>query len=151
MKQHNGDIHFHYLYKGFYFPDRKRLKAFLLFQLKKERREVQTINYIFCDDDYLSQMNQQYLNHDTLTDIITFELSTKGQPLLSDIYISVERVKENAAAFGVPFSSELKRVIFHGALHLTGYKDKKKTDQAIMRKKEEEWFSAYVVSRNTVS
>ena len=119
------NIQFHYLVPAFFFPRRNGLKSFLLKQLKKEGKGVEAINYIFCDDAYLLQVNQQYLNHNTHTDIITFELSPKGQPLIADIYISVERVKENAAAFHTSFIKELHRVIFHGALHLAGYKDKK--------------------------
>lgn len=117
--------------------------------MKKEGREVETINYIFCDDEYLLQMNQQYLNHDTLTDIITFELSPKGQPVVSDIYISVERVRENAKHFMVSFSDELLRVVFHGALHLIGYKDKSSEQVQVMREKEDEFLMNYRVSRGT--
>lgn len=151
MKAAVQAIHFHYLVPSFHFPDRSRLKSFLANQLQKEGIDIDTINYIFCDDTYLLQINQQYLKHDTLTDIITFELSPKSQPLLSDIYISVERVKENAAIFKTSFRKELHRVIFHGALHLAGYKDKKKEDQVKMREKENEWLTKYFVPRKTVS
>lgn len=144
-------VQFHYLYKRFYFPNRQKVKVFLLQQLKAEGKSVDSINYIFCDDSYLLQINQQYLKHDTLTDIVTFELSPKGQPLLSDIYISVERVKENATHFKTSFLQELHRVIFHGILHLAGYKDKTKADSELMRSKEDEWLRKYAVSRNTVS
>lgn len=144
-------IRFHYLVPSFYFPNRNRLKAFLLEQLSKEGKEVEAINYIFCDDDYLLTINQQYLDHDTFTDIITFELSPKAHPLVSDIYISVERVKENAAQFDSRFTRELHRVIFHGCLHLAGYKDKTKSDEQLMRTKENEWLDTYFVPRSTVS
>ena len=151
MKKLESAIQFHYLVRPFYFPRRNALKKFILKQLKKEGKTVEVINYIFCDDKYLLQMNQQYLNHDTLTDIITFELSEPTQPLVSDIYISVERVKENAASFHNSFANELHRVIFHGALHLAGYKDKRKKEEMMMRQKEEEYLKEYFVSRNTVS
>lgn len=151
MKDALQVIHFHYLVPMFHFPNRTKLKSFLLKQLKKEGKVVETINFIFCDDAYLLNFNQQYLNHDTLTDIITFELSPKSQPLVSDVYISVERVKDNAAHFNTGFSKELHRVIFHGCLHLAGYKDKTKSDQISMQTKENEWLDKYYVPRSTVS
>lgn len=104
---------------------------------------IEAINYIFCDDAYLLKINQQYLYHDTYTDIITFQLSPKGQALLSDIYISVERVRENASLFNTSIKRELHRVIFHGALHLCGYKDKTKADALKMRMAEEKALNLY--------
>lgn len=95
------------------------------------------INYIFCDDDYLYNINLTYLNHDTLTDIITFDY-TENNVLNSDIYISVDRVAENAEIFNVSFQQELLRVMVHGILHLCGYKDKTDEDSNKMRLKEEE-------------
>ena len=102
-----------------------------------ENRKVGAINYIFCDDDYLHRINVQYLAHDTLTDIITFDYC-QGDTLHSDIYISIERVRENATDYGVPFEQELLRVLSHGILHLCGYKDKTPADSTQMRFKEEE-------------
>lgn len=151
MKEAAAKIRFHYLYNDFSFTGRTRIKTFLLQQLKKEGKKVEAINYIFCDDTYLYQMNTQYLDHDTLTDIITFELSPMGQPLLSDIYISIERVKENAKTYHTSFRDELLRVIFHGALHLAGYKDKKEAEAEQMRVKENEYLEKFKVSRDTVS
>ncbi len=95
------------------------------------------INYIFCDDDYLHKINVEYLDHDTLTDIISFDY-TVGNVLQGDIFVSVERVKDNANDFNVPFDDELKRVLSHGVLHYCGYKDKSPKDEALMRSKEEE-------------
>ena len=95
------------------------------------------INYVFCDDAYLHKINIEYLNHDTLTDIITFDNSI-GKMIHSDIVISVERVTDNAKDFNVSFEEELKRVIIHGVLHLCGYKDKSKEENALMRQKENE-------------
>jgi probable rRNA maturation factor len=95
------------------------------------------INYIFCDDDYLHKINVEYLDHDTLTDIISFDY-TVGNVLQGDIFVSVERVKDNANDFNVPFDDELKRVLSHGVLHYCGYKDKSPNDEALMRSKEEE-------------
>lgn len=144
-------IQFHYVIPRFYFPHRNALKRFITKQLRSEGKEVEALNYIFCNDEYLLTINKQYLNHDTLTDIITFELSPEGQPLVADIYISVERVRENAKAFNTSFGNELLRVVFHGALHLAGYKDKKAEQAELMRSKEEEYLQAFRVSRVAVS
>lgn len=130
-------ISFHYLVKPFYFPNRTQLKYYILKLLKKEGHTPEYINYIFCDDEYLLELNRQHLQHDTYTDIISFELSPKGEPILADIYISTSRVAENAREFQTGFLNELHRVIFHGALHLCGYKDKTKKDQEKMRAMEE--------------
>lgn len=110
--------------------------------VSSEKGALGELNYIFCSDSYLLGINQQYLNHNTLTDIITFDhRGGEDGPISGDIYISIERVKENAQAFKVPFEVELHRVIIHGVLHLLGFKDKKKADQALMRKKEEAYLS----------
>ncbi len=95
------------------------------------------LNYTFCDDNYLHKINKAYLNHDTLTDIITFDHSV-GNTIYSDIIISIERVEDNAKDFNVSFKEELKRVLIHGVLHLCGYKDKSVTEAALMREKENE-------------
>ena len=149
MAEQSIPIHFHYLLTAFHFPNRQLLKRFLHEQLTGEGKIVDTINYIFCDDEYLLAINQKYLKHDTYTDIITFELSGKNEPIVSDIYISIERVKENANQMTVSFTNELHRVIFHGALHLCGYKDKSKSDSKLMRKMERQWLDKYFVPRET--
>jgi probable rRNA maturation factor len=146
MTTNTHAIHFHFLTKGFTLKHRTALKGAILDLLRREGKEADTLNYIFCDDAYLLEINQQYLNHDTYTDIVTFELSEKGEALLSDIYISVERVRANAETFGTSFTRELHRVIFHGALHLCGYKDKKKEEAQRMREKEEESLRRYLGS-----
>jgi probable rRNA maturation factor len=102
-----------------------------------EDKKEGEINYIFCDDEYLLSLNEQYLNHDTLTDIISFDYSV-GKELHGDIFISTERVLENAAEFKVSFEDELKRVMVHGVLHYCGYKDKSDEDEKLMRSKEDE-------------
>lgn len=140
---------FHFLSNNFSLRDRTRLKSFVLKLFKKEGFEVDTINYIFCSDPYLLEMNKTYLNHNTLTDIITFPMSEKGVPISSDIYISVDRVRENAQLFNTSFKEELHRVIFHGALHLCGYKDKSKAEAVQMRKMENKYLNAYFVPRET--
>lgn len=97
--------------------------------------EVGEINYIFCDDEYLHKINMEFLQHDTLTDIISFDY-TMGKLIGGDIFISVPRVKENAKEFGVTFKEELHRVIIHGVLHYMGYKDKTDEEKQLMRDKE---------------
>lgn len=105
--------------------------------IESENKKEGEINYIFCDDEYLLEINQQYLDHDTLTDIISFDYSV-GNELHGDIFISIERVRENAEDFSVSFDDELKRVMIHGVLHYCGYKDKSESDEQIMRNKEDE-------------
>ncbi|MFK8282337.1 rRNA maturation RNase YbeY [Capnocytophaga cynodegmi] len=102
-----------------------------------EEKKLGELNYIFCDDNYLHQINVQYLDHDTLTDIITFDY-TEEQTISGDIFISVERVADNAKDFDVDFQTELLRVMAHGVLHLCGYKDKSDAESKQMRSKEEE-------------
>ena len=111
-----------------------------------ENRKEGEINYIFCDDEYLLKINLEYLNHDTLTDIISFDYSV-GSELNGDIFVSVERVKENAVDFNVPFDEELKRVIVHGVLHYSGYKDKSEADEKLMRSKEDEKLAMFHVEQ----
>lgn len=130
-------IKFNYADGLFAFNRKGELKTFVerLFQL--EGKELESINYIFCSDSYLLEINKSHLNHDDYTDIITFDLSeSKQSPTIGEIYISTERVKENATKFNVPVSQEIMRVIFHGALHLCGYKDKLPKDVKMMRAKE---------------
>lgn len=105
--------------------------------IESESKKEGEINYIFCSDDYLLEINQQYLDHDTLTDIISFDYSV-GNELHGDIFISIERVRENAFDFDVSFDDELKRVMAHGVLHYCGYKDKSEHDEQLMRSKEDE-------------
>jgi probable rRNA maturation factor len=102
-----------------------------------EKKKVGEISYVFCDDDYLLKLNQEHLNHDTLTDIISFDY-TMGNEISGDIFISVERVRENATDFNATFDEELKRVMVHGVLHYCGYKDKTEEDSVLMRSKEDE-------------
>lgn len=105
--------------------------------IASESKDEGEISYIFCDDEYLHKINIEYLNHDDLTDIISFDYS-EGNLLQGDIFISVERVRDNAQYFGVTFEEELKRVIIHGVLHYCGYKDKSDADEQVMRAKEDE-------------
>ena len=105
--------------------------------VESENKILGEISYVFCDDEYLHSINMQYLNHDTLTDIISFDY-TEGDIISGDIFVSIERVVDNAKDFNVPFDEELKRVLAHGVLHYCGYKDKSEDDALLMRSKEEE-------------
>lgn len=101
------------------------------------------ISFVFCDDAYLLEINRQYLDHDTYTDIITFDLSEDPAYLQSEIYISTERVAENAGKFGISYNQELHRVIFHGVLHLCGLGDKTAKEKKAMRAAEEQWMNHF--------
>lgn len=114
--------------------------------IASESKELGEISYIFCDDEYLHKINVAYLNHDDLTDIISFDYS-EGKILQGDIFISIERVKDNAHDFNVPFDDELKRVMIHGVLHYCGYKDKSEADEKIMRSKEDEKVTMFHVEQ----
>lgn len=111
-----------------------------------ENKNEGEINYIFCDDEYLHKINVEYLNHDTLTDIISFDY-TVGNELNGDIFVSVERVEDNAKDFNVSFIEELKRVLAHGILHYCGYKDKSDSEAELMRSKEDEKISMFHVEQ----
>jgi probable rRNA maturation factor len=114
--------------------------------ITSENKKEGEINYIFCDDEYLHKINLEYLNHDTLTDIISFDY-TMGNELSGDIFVSIERVKDNAKDFNVVFEEELKRVLVHGVLHYCGYKDKGEADELLMRCKEDEKIALFHVER----
>ena len=114
--------------------------------IKSEGKKEGEINYIFCDDEYLLEINKEHLQHDYYTDIISFDY-TVGNEINGDMFISVDRVKENAEDFNVSFDDELKRVIVHGVLHYCGYKDKSETDELLMRSKEDEKLAMFHVEQ----
>ena len=128
--------------------NRVALKLFLEKQMKKEGIRIECLQYVFCSDKYLLEINKQFLNHDYYTDIISFDLSEVKGELIGDIYISVDRVKENAKLVKTTQTNELLRVIFHGALHFCGYKDKKPADTKLMRSMEDKWIKAYLKLTN---
>ena len=122
---------------GFELQDEAKHEDWLSRVIESEDKTEGEINYIFCDDEYLLKMNEEFLDHDTLTDIISFDY-TMGSLISGDIFISVERVKDNAEDYNVSFDEELRRVMAHGILHYCGYKDKTDEDSQVMRAKEEE-------------
>lgn len=124
-------------------PGRNFLKEFLKLLFKKEKKKLASLTYIFCSDTFLHQLNRNFLGHDYFTDIITFGLSEPSYPIEAEVYISLDRVKDNSANLGVPYKEETLRVIFHGALHLCGYRDKKKSEITLMRLKEEQYLRLF--------
>ena len=123
---------------------RTELKHFITKLFNQEKVPAISLGYVFCSDDFLLQMNKDYLQHDYYTDIITFDLSdSKHSPIIGEVYISVDTVKSNAAKFNTTAAHELHRVIFHGALHLCGYKDKSKNEKVLMTKKEDQYLKEY--------
>lgn len=148
-----GKISFFYEDIDFKLSQINRNNKWIQFIINKEDFNLNHINFIFCSDTYLHSINIKYLNHDTLTDIITFDYS-EGNTLEGEIYISIDRVKDNAEELGIEFESELRRVMAHGVLHMMGYGDKNKEEKSIMRLKEDSCISLYqeilTVPRGTV-
>ncbi|MFT3826105.1 MAG: rRNA maturation RNase YbeY [Chitinophagaceae bacterium] len=136
-------VSFHFAGTQGTLTQRTTLKQFLVTLFRKEKKSLESLTYIFCSDDYLLDINRRHLQHDYYTDIITFNMADKLQPVTGEIYISLDRVRDNANTFNVPVKHELHRVIFHGALHLCGYKDKTKEQEALMRKMEEKYLKKY--------
>ena len=132
-------IRFHTI-DDFEIAHNSKLKTWIKSVIRKERSTLDELNFIFCDDKYLLEKNKTFLNHDTLTDIITFDYSEKNT-VKGDVFISIERVKENAIVYKVSFENELQRVIIHGVLHLLGYKDNNEKQKREMRKKEDFYLS----------
>ncbi|QIP11825.1 rRNA maturation RNase YbeY [Spirosoma aureum] len=120
-------------------PQKQVIRQWLKQQAEREGYAVGDLNYIFCSDEYVLQVNRDYLEHDYYTDIITFDQSEEEGKIEGDIFISVDRVGDNATLLGVPAEQEMRRVLAHGLLHLCGYGDKTDEEEAQMRAKEEEW------------
>jgi probable rRNA maturation factor len=136
-------IQFHFLL-AVSFTQRTLVKEVIRDLFKKEKTKLEQLQYIFCSDEYLLEINKEHLQHNYYTDIITFDLSENPNAVIGEIYISIDRVKDNAQTYKVPFKHELLRVIFHGALHLCGYKDKTEKDQSLMRKAEDKYLQYYL-------
>ena len=124
--------------------DRRRLKAFVSALFKSHGREVESLIFVFCTDKYLLEINRKFLEHDYYTDIITFDLSDAPEIVAGEIYISIDRVKDNASTLGISVKEELHRVMFHGALHLCGYQDKTANQKKIMRLEEDKNLRSYL-------
>jgi rRNA maturation RNase YbeY len=139
----SSKIHFFFQGVKISLPHRTRLKAFITKLFAKEGKKLKSLNYIFTSDKDLLRINREYLDHDFYTDIITFDLSEDPDFKVAEIYISTDRVRENAVSFGVAIQQELLRVIFHGALHLCGYKDKSHKDKELMTFKENYFLKLY--------
>ena len=127
-------IHFHSEAIDFELPEADKIQTWLKAIIKKEKSTLGELTYIFCDDEYLHKINVEYLQHDTYTDVITFQYAE--DVVHGDIFISLQRIEENAATFGVTTLEELQRVMAHGLLHLLGYKDKEQADKELMTEKE---------------
>jgi probable rRNA maturation factor len=134
-------IHFFIEDVTFKLPHPIKVSRWIQSVIKTEGFTLDNLNYVFCSDEYLREMNIQYLKHKTLTDIITFSTSERPGTIEGDIFISIERVKENAGKFNQEFIDELHRVMVHGVLHLVGFKDKAATDKKLMRRKEDAYLS----------
>ncbi len=140
-------VRFHSADRRLLITDKRILKECIESIFVKEKRPLSAISYVFCSDEYLLRMNRKFLAHDYLTDIITFPLSATKEPVEAEIYISIDRVKENAREHDQLYESEILRVIFHGALHLCGYRDKKKSEIAVMRQKEDQYLHLFEKNR----
>ena len=121
----------------FKLKDKAKVRQWITDTIIDEGFKLKELNYIFCSDAYLLEINKQYLDHDTYTDIVTFDNSEEEGKIVSDIFISIERIRENAIKFNVTETTELHRVIIHGALHLLGYKDKAPAEKQKMTQKED--------------
>ena len=141
-----GQIIFSYQTASRLPKDKVKLKSFIASIFKKERTGLCHIRFIFCSDEYLYEMNRLHLNHDEYTDVITFFYSSIGEPVVSEAYISLDRVRENAILYDSTLTQELHRVIFHSVLHLCGYNDKKPIEQSEMRKREDHYLKLYLNS-----
>ncbi|HNW72697.1 MAG: rRNA maturation RNase YbeY [Bacteroidales bacterium] len=127
----------------FLLKEKTRLRGWYLKILSEEGRIAENLNFIFCSDAYLLKINKKYLNKNDYTDVIAFQYNLKSEPITGDIYISIPRIRENAAIFKTSPSAELKRVMAHGILHLLGYKDKTKKEKKIIREKENYYLNKF--------
>ena len=136
-------VHFYFEKVGLTLKERGKLKGFINSLIAKERKSLNNLNYIFCNDNALLKINQKYLDHNFYTDVITFDLSSSRKEILADIYISVDRIRENAKSLKLSLKEELHRVMLHGLLHLCGYNDKTEGERTLIRKKEDFYLNLY--------
>lgn len=138
-----ASVNFFFQSIPFKVPAPRKTASWIKAAIKKEKYSLNELNFIFCTDEELYQINLQYLKHKTYTDIVTFDNSDVKKVIEGDIYISIDRVRDNAIQFGIDFTTELRRVIIHGVLHLLGYSDKTAALKKEMRKKEDAYLSLY--------
>jgi probable rRNA maturation factor len=146
LRKFRMPVKFFYADRKVRIPNRKRLKAFISTIFREQGFELHSISYVFCSDQYLLRINRDFLKHDDYTDIISFLLSVPPAPIDAEIYISDERVKDNARQLGIPPIVELHRVIFHGALHFCGFNDKKPHDKMRMTHAEDKYLRDYLIT-----
>ncbi len=142
-------IKFFFLSNTITLKDRKKLKYFLINLLRREGKKPASLNFIFCSDKYLLDINKKYLNHDYYTDIITFDLSSESKLVEAEIYISMDRISDNAKSLNTTIKKEILRVMFHGLLHLCGYGDKSSKEKKLMREKEDYYLNRYLNQGST--
>ena len=136
-------ISFNWLETGLRLTDAAATKSWLMLVIQSESKKCGDIHFIFCSDDHLLEMNRHFLSHDTYTDILTFPLGTSSETLSGEIYISLDRVGENATRFGADPHTELRRVMVHGILHLAGYDDASSAEKQLMRAKEDYYLNLH--------
>lgn len=136
-----GSINFFTEDTRYILKNKRAVKAWVAAAIVQEGYVLQQLNFILCSDEYLLRINKDYLNHNTYTDVITFDNAEELKTIVGDVFISIERIKENAVTFKHPVATELCRVIIHGTLHLLGYKDKTKADKTLMTAKEDHYLS----------
>jgi len=141
-------IVFYDLKSARFLKKRRQLKNFIFAVFVEEGKLLNSLNIVLCDDEYLLSINKEFLQHDYYTDIITFDLSTESSSIEGELYISIERVIDNAEKIGTSKVIELHRVIFHGCLHLCGYGDKTSKQETIMRSKEDYYIQKYLTNVN---
>ena len=137
-------VFFKYADRTLLYANKTKLKKAIENLFINEKKTLNHLVYVFCSDCFLLSLNQSFLNHNTYTDIITFNLSEIPQEITAEVYISIDRVKVNAKTYETTFANEIERVIFHGALHLCGYKDKRKEDVFLMRSKENQYITIFL-------
>jgi len=136
-------VHFYFEEVRLTLRERGKLKCFINSLIAKEKKSLNNLNYIFCNDNALLEINRKYLNHNFYTDVVSFDLSSSRKEILADIYISVDRIRENAKSFKITLEEELHRVMLHGLLHLCGYNDKTEGERKLIRKKEDFYLNLY--------
>ena len=145
----SGIVEFHTIDVSIRLKEREKLKQFIPLIFKKQRTALQSVRFIFCKDPYLKALNKKFLHHDYFTDVLSFCLSGPSEPVDAEIYLSFDRIRENALVFHTTLQNEIHRVMFHGVLHLCGLEDDSPTNKLRMREREDFYLNQYLVSRGT--